>query len=359
LEERILELLPVSLEPGGVETIIIHGESEQGGILWATLNVSDSLEADNAAYAVLPKKTIQKLLYYGEDDFFLIKAFESQQNIRLERVTEYPSIIPDNTVLIIHRTMPQVLPKGNIFIIDPQNDCNLFTVGEFLESPIAALEKKDSALMRFVTLNGVPMSGARKLSLLKSPEHLPVTLLATPENDPLLIQWNTAAPQKDKILTLTTKIKQGDFSLRTSFPILLSHALTFFRGNGGEMETVFKTGNFVSLPIETESRSVRLRAPDGVEKTIPVESGFVALGELFYCGVWEIFDTDSQPVQQIACNLINATESNLRSVSSEEIMFHKNQITGFISRPIRFWLVAAALLLTIADWHLFHRRWID
>jgi hypothetical protein len=359
LEEKILELLPVSLEPGSVETIITHGESEQGGILWATLDVSDSLEADNVAYAVLPQKTIQKLLYYGEDDFFLIKAFESQQNIQLERVTEYPSIIPDNAVLIIHQTVPQVLPKGNIFIIDPQNDCNLFTVGELLESPIAALEKKDTALMRFVNLNGVPMSGARKLSLLKYSEHLPVTLLATPENDPLLIQWNATAHQRDKILTLTTKIKQSDFSLRTSFPILLSHALTFFRGNGGEMEPVFKTGDFVSLPIETKNHLVRLRSPNGIEKMIPVESGFVSLGELFYCGVWEIFDTDSQPVQQIACNLINATESNLRPVLPKEMLLPQNQITGFISCPIRFWLVAAALLLTIADWHLFHRRWMD
>jgi hypothetical protein len=359
LEERILELLPVSLEPDSVETIMIHGESEQGGILWATLDVSDSLEADNAAYAVLPQKTIQKLLYYGEDDFFLMRALESQQNIRLERVTEYPSIVPDNAVLIIHQTTPQVLPKGNLFIIDPQNDCNLFTVGEFLESPIAALEKKDSVLMRFVNLNGVPMSGARKLSLLKSPEHLPITLLATPENDPLLIQWGNSSPQTDKILALTTKIKQGDFSLRTSFPILLSHALTFFRGNGGEMESVVRTGDFVSLPIETKNRSVRLRSPNGVEKMIPVESSFVSLGELFYCGVWEIFDTDSQPVHQIACNLINATESNLRSVSPETMLLPQNQIAGFISHPIRFWLVVAALLLTIADWHLFHRRWIE
>jgi hypothetical protein len=134
-EETLVDLIPILLQPGAVEILVVSGETEQGGVIGATLDFpeqkesrqkADVFETDNTAYAVLPPKPLQKILFYGNEDFLLSKVLESLQNVELHVIGKIPETVPKNNLLVIHRTIPLVLPKGNILIVDPQNDCNLF-----------------------------------------------------------------------------------------------------------------------------------------------------------------------------------------------------------------------------------------
>ena len=59
----------------------------------------------------------------------------------------------------------------------------------------------------------------------------------------------------------------------------------------------------------------------------------------------------------LACNLMNATESNLQV--SEDIRPRQEVLqAGFGGRPLWFYLVLTAFLLTLSEWFLFQRRWI-
>jgi len=68
----------------------------------------------------------------------------------------------------------------------------------------------------------------------------------------------------------------------------------------------------------------------------------------------------TDPIIELACNLANRTESDLRV--SEVLL--KTQppaalAAGWFTRPIWFYLVAAAWLLAAVEWFLYQRRWIS
>ncbi|MCL2742916.1 MAG: hypothetical protein FWE67_03600 [Planctomycetaceae bacterium] len=86
------------------------------------------------------------------------------------------------------------------------------------------------------------------------------------------------------------------------------------------------------------------------------------------CGVWELHEPGSitepggvsPPVLKIACNLTNSESSNLRF--AQESFYAQTPDTAALRtgiRPIWFWFALAALLLTVTEWLLYQRRWVD
>ena len=106
---------------------------------------------------------------------------------------------------------------------------------------------------------------------------------------------------------------------------------------------------------------------------MPINADKMTLGPLDQCGVWRIEEdrptiSDSRsakgigsqtaPLLEIACNLANASESDIRP--SEELIAEKISpspvLAGLGSRPIWFWLLLMGLGLTSIEWCLYQRR---
>ena len=375
LGDRIVDVVPLTLEPNIPQTKIVRDTTPLGGLLRATLKPSetaseDLFPTDNSALAFLPERPTQHIYLYGEDDFFLLKVLQSQPNVELHLLAEPPARVLDDAVLVLHRTVPEKIPAGKVYIIDPRNDCDLFDIGELLEMPIVAKEANDSPLMKFVHLMNLTIRGARSLTL-KSPnrsEDVESTtaewsvLAETPEAAPIYAVRET---NDSEIVILTADLKQGDLALRTAFPIMISQALIRFRGRGGELARAWSTGEAVKLPLRTTGEQVVLRSPTGEERLYPVKSGFASFGMLPEAGVWEILDPnstakDNRVLAQIACNLSDAGESNLRTAPMsfyEETAGTAMLRTG--ARPVWFWLAFIALVFTSLEWFLYQRRWVD
>jgi hypothetical protein len=65
------------------------------------------------------------------------------------------------------------------------------------------------------------------------------------------------------------------------------------------------------------------------------------------------------PVLELACNLANKTESDLRLPESwQDIKAARSATGSFFVRPIWFYLIGAAWLLAVGEWFLYQRRWI-
>ena len=66
------------------------------------------------------------------------------------------------------------------------------------------------------------------------------------------------------------------------------------------------------------------------------------------------------PLFELACNLASRTESDLR-VPEALIKSQPPAVlaAGWFTRPIWFYLVAAAWLLATVEWFLYQRRWIS
>ena len=368
-----IDVVPLKLEAGGKWGQVFEKTSAGGGHLVARLKYNDALAVDNSAWAVLPRREIQPVLLVTSGNLFLQKVFEANPLVKLTVVAQPPETIPSGTVVVYHRTAPDKLPPGSVFVIDPANSSDVYSVGEPLENAIVTKQDKDSPLMSHVRLDNVVMPEARKL-VPTQPELVQVLATAI-STDPLFF---AVARPEGKVLVLTVNLDKGDLPLRTAFPISVGNALHWFAGNKIDLRESLATGSlatvtssdFAATPQGTE---LVLVSPSGLRKPLPFRADKVTFGPIDQCGVWRIEEDrpttkDSRPgkgsgpsttpLLEIACNLANAPESDIRP--PEELFAEKIPqspvLAGLGSRPIWFWLLLLGLGLTSIEWCLYQRR---
>jgi hypothetical protein len=268
-------------------------------------------------------------------------------------------------ITVFHRKVPAQLPPGQVLVIEPENSCDLWQVGDNLQNPIVTKQDKDSPLMAHVRLDNVMMPEARKLTL---PENAQV-LVAALTGDPLYCAFERP---EGKVLVLTVNLEQGDLPLRTAFPIMATNALAWFTGNRGELRESLATGATTEVDLSqhaalgTQPSALSLWTPDKQPRPLPPNVSKTTIGPLDQCGVWSIGaqapagKEQATPVLEIACNLANKGESDIRS---PEMLLTAAEAapaaSGFGVRPIWFYLLALAWVLVAVEWYLYQRRWIS
>jgi von Willebrand factor type A domain/Aerotolerance regulator N-terminal len=391
-----IDVVPLKLEANGKWSHVFEKTSAEGGHLLAHLNFQsttnntgqtpmslatdrshqDTLEADNSAWAVLPRREIQPVILVTSGNLFLQKVFEVNPLVKLTVVEQPPETIPAGTVVVYHRTSPAALPKGSVFVIDPANSSDIYTVGEPLESAIVTKQDKDSPLMSHVRLDNVVMPEARKLAP-NQPE-LTQVLAAAVSTDPLFFAVNRS---EGKVLVMTVNLDKGDLPLRTAFPIFVGNALHWFAGNKSDLRESLATGSVTTVTSSDfvspmRGNQIILSDPTGLKRSLPMIVDKTTFGPLDQCGIWKIEDEQptsitsstanesrliSGSLMEIACNLSNSTESDIRPPN--ELLSEKTTpsplLSGIGSRPIWFWLSLLALALTSIEWWLYQRRVIS
>ncbi len=392
LNDEPIDVVPLKLEAGGKWSQVFEKTSAEGGHLIATLTHHDALAADNTARAVLPRREIQPVLLVTSGNLFLQKVFEVNPLVKLTVASETPATLPAGTVVVFHRVVPEKIPAGQVFIIDPANASDLYTVGEPIANPIVTKQDKDSPLMAHVRLDNVLMPEARALTPTRPDETKILAEAVTKE--PIFFAVNRP---EGKVLVLTVNLDKGDLPLRTAFPITVANALHWFAGNKGDLRESLPAGSFATVTAADFARPSKgeplaLRSPTGELKPLPANVEKLIVGPLDQCGVWSIVvagqglraegqgtektnaastsesslslapqPSPLSPLLEIACNLASAAESDIRP--PEELLETKGTVSpvlaGLGSRPMWFWLLLAGLVLTTVEWCLYQRRVIS
>jgi hypothetical protein len=369
LNDDVVDVIPVKLQPGGQWSETIDKTSTEGGRLTARLDHADALAVDNTAWALLPRREPLQVLLVTEPNLFLEKVLEANPLVQLQVAREVPAQAPAGTVFILHRQVPGRLPAGPVFVIDPAGPCELWELGDPLENPIVTKQDRDSLLMTHVRLDNVVMPQARKLAFLT---HAHV-LAGGITNDPL---YASIERPDGKVLVLTVNLDQGDLPLRTAFPILMTNALGWFAGAAGELREAQVTGVVTEVPLPAVPAGavpplpLALWSPDGAPpRALPAGLAQVAIGPFDRCGIWSIAPVAAgtappRPVEpaalEIACNLANRAETDLRPAPEVVAEIRSEPLAaGLMTRPIWYYLVALAWLLTGLEWYLYQRRWIS
>ncbi len=387
LNQDLVDVVPLQLAPGQCWSQTLEKTSADGGVLVAKLDHADPLAADNSAWAVLPRRDPLSVTLVTEGNLFLQKVFESHPLVRLTNV-EPAAWKPEigSTLTVFHRFVPKRLPAGSVLFIDPRASCDLWQVGESLPNLIVGRQASDSPLMAHVRLDNVLMPEARQLTL-ASTDGVHV-LAASVSGDPLLL---TIERSGTKSLVLTVNLDEGDLPLRTAFPILMANALTWFTDSRGELREALSTGTTtqVQLPalrnsvsgdtpskfVGTHDQRLWLQAPDGRRQPLPHNIERLTLGPFDQCGLWSLvaappgkaelnLGKSSEPVAtvllELACNLANRTESELRLKNFEMTNGSTAPLrtTSWDNRPVWFVLVLLAWLLLALEWWAYQRRWI-
>ena len=385
-----VDVVPLELEPGEVWRRTFAKTDEAGGELVARLVFEDIprdddsvvaptqnlLTADDTARAVLPPRDRVPVILVTPGNLFLQQVFAANPLVDLTLRTDPPASVPEGTVLVLHRTMPAELPAGDVFVIDPRNDCDFFTVGEELTNPaVAATDAADrSPLLANVRLDRVEIPKARRLKLNQDAD---AEVLAEADGAPLMF---TARRPNGKALVLAVDFDATDLPLRTGFPILAVNALTWFTDAAGELRPAAATGAVVRVPLPdgADSAEWSVVPPSGVADPLPAGLAEVTLGPLADAGFWHVAPVRPSPsvgenrdpdatfpnaagwpdgTVPVAVNLTAPAESDTRAVAPTSQTDDAAGVAG--GRPWWFLLTAAAFALIGVEWWLYQRRFIQ
>ncbi len=357
LNGEVVDVVPLKLAPGAAHHQVFEKTSTAGGRVLARLNRADALPADNQAWAILPRREIRPVTLVTKGNLFLEKVFEANAGVKLSvSRTPLKSAPPAGTLTVFHRDVPEKLPNGPVLVIQPSQSTDLWEIGETLQNPIVTQQDKDSPLMAHVRLDNVLMPEAKKLK----PKGQPKILASAVSGDPLYLAFDRP---EGKVLVLTVDLDKGDLPLQTAFPIMAANALGWFAGTKGELRESTATGSVVEWELPPNSTaSYTLHSPSGRPAALPVRSARATIGPLDQCGIWTIdhgtAQVDAKPEFELACNLANRQESDLRP--PQDWAPNSNVLqAGFGGRPLWYLLIIAAWALVGMEWYLYQRRWIS
>ncbi|GAB5404874.1 MAG: BatA and WFA domain-containing protein [Aureliella sp.] len=411
LEDSLVDVLPLELQPGETQTRIVDHTSATGGVMKATLEIDDALSTDNHAVALLPTRITVPIRLVSEGDLFLLSVLRSIPLVELSLESAFDPEASRAKVHVFDRKVPEKLPSGPVLVIDPQNDCELWKVGDVLEQPVVASIDGQSPLTQHVRLDNILFPGARRLDFTVETE----TLIGSPDESPLFAR--IARPSGD-VVVLSCSLAKGDLPLRIAFPVLMKNTIERFQGDAGQLKPAVPTGEMVAIDVpssivpsesqqtadqadstvvaddasvivaaadssaEGQQAQYQLIAPDGTSAPVAVSGGRVNVGPLQSTGLWRLTaakeNTDTAGESQtaeaeteadnpdstipsdenevrIACNLVSAEESNL--MPAVELPRAKELDAMLLGgRSLWFYLTLVATCLIGTEWWLFHRR---
>jgi hypothetical protein len=365
LKDAVVDVLPLTLEAGGSWRQVIEYRSAAGGVLTATLDPPDALLADNRAWALLPGREPLPVTLVSEGDWYLRNVLRAVPHIQLSMVKDLPQPADTSSarlasLLILHGQIPSTLPPGPVMVIDPRSSCDLWQLGDKLTTPVVAKQDDEAVLMAHVRLTNLLLPGACRMKLLGPGQ----VLASGAEGEPLLVAFERPA---GRVVVLTVDLNSGELPWRVAFPVLMGNALAWLAGNLGELQEGSATGSLVTVDLPSPPTGPfvpLLRSPRQQIKRLPADTARLTVGPFDTCGVWAI-DVATPTTQarstalEIACNLTNARESDLRPPAGITPSAPMAAAFGLGGQPLWFYFLVSAWLLMGVEWFLYQRRWIS
>ena len=374
LDERPVDIFPLKLQPNETWSRTLEKTSLEGGALKATLSKfendqgedlskNNKLDVDDIAWAILPDRVIQPVLIVSPGNLFLQKVFEANPLVRVTVQKEIPTTWPENTVIVLHKIIPDPLPSNPLFIIDPDTNSSLFSIDGLIDSPLVTEQDKDSPLMTHVRLDNVMFPNTKKLTFLTQTAK-PVASCVGGES-----LFATLAHGDKKAVVLGVNLEQSDLAFRTVFPILASNAIAWFSSQSGELSLAISGGDTArlnrSLSASVPPENLWLISP-GLQ--VKRQSGST-VGPLKETGVWEVFEWDANGnptaetlratgklVDRYAVNLESSSETDLRNTNDSDRAPKQTSIASWFSYPPWYYLAILIGSLLVLEWGMYQRR---
>ena len=374
LEQRPVDILPLKLQPNETWSRTLEKTSLEGGVLKASLtkfendkaedrSKNNKLEVDDVAWAILPDRVIQPVLIVTPGNLFLQKVFEANPLVRVTVQKEIPTTWPENTVVVLHKLIPDPLPPNPLLIIDPDSNSSLFRVDGLVDSPLVTEQDKSSPLMTHVRLDNVTFPNTKKLTFLTDTAK---TIASSVGGEAI---FTTLLHGDEKAVVLGVNLEQSDLAFRTVFPILASNAIAWFSNQSGELSLALPGGDTTmlssSLTANGDLEKLWLVSPSGQVK---LQTGRT-VGPLQETGVWELFHLDTQDIPTVeslrstgrmpdryAVNLASSTETDLRDANDAELVSSQTSLASWFSYPPWYYLAILIGLLLVVEWGMYQRR---
>ncbi len=354
----------------------------------------DVLAADDVAFAVVPPRRRVRVLLVSEGNLFLQASLLVRENVSFDVRTPaaYRADVEArgdaaragyDVVIVDAADVPLDAPGGYLLLGPPAAPgAGAWPPGTrvlgAVEEPRVGRVDRHHPLARDLVLDGLDIQ--RAVAVKPAPGDRVV--VATRGGRPLLYTHREGeGARARRFAVLTFDVRQSLLPLRTSFPLLVVNALSWFVAERDALLYPVATGADASVAWDDGGPSARpplaLRGPGGVE----AEGVRLLAGRLRFRADWSgVYEPVAArgsaanarpPARAVAVNLADPAEGAVRPRGDYPVWEAPRPaaagraseggggsagLAGWLTPPWRV-LVLGALLLALGEWFTYHRRW--
>ncbi|MBI4706016.1 MAG: VWA domain-containing protein [Deltaproteobacteria bacterium] len=321
----------------------------------------DDMPVDDVAYGRVPagRRLPVVLAAAGEPSPWLLRALVSdeQAEVRAGSVEELlgaPRALHDAFV-VVQGACPAAVPGGDLLVVNPPpGQCFGAVVGAVIESPLLTSWDATDARLRFVSLDGVFLSQARRIE----PESRAQALIRSSAG---AIAADISTSARAATL-LGFDVGESNWPLKASFVLFVRNLLEQARahrtsGPGGAA----LAGEPLRASVPPAVREVQLEAPGGERELVPAHGGLAVVPDPWRAGLYRLSWTGQNGgTFVVPVNLVSEAESDLARKPASEAgpgFDVAAQARAPVAHRGRGWLLALlALGLVVLDvWYLTRR----
>ncbi len=361
------------------------------GILELRLTDSDALPQDDRAWVAVNSSRRPKVLLITPGDKPLELAISTPCAQELADVTiAAPDILASKDfqhsaatgtydLIIYDRCRAEQMPQSNTLFIaalpplpEPSADKSSsaeagprwWSLGELITSPQIIDSARNHPLMQWLDMANVEIAEAQAVTppaggtrLLDSNKGTLLAIAPRDEFEDVVLGFEIYGADKQG-----QPLANTNWPIRHSFPTFVYAVLKYLGGNRTALAAEMpKLGQTIALKSNTASDQLQVRTPSGTTVAVPRSTSgsfhFSATDEL---GPYEIPD-QGKTADRFTINLFNSAESDLRPPQGNSLQIGQVPVpatSGYASarRETWKWLLAAALVVLLAEWYIYNRR---
>lgn len=317
---------------------------------------ADLLTVDNTAYAVIQESEARTVLLVTEENLFLEQALATLPGVRAFKAPPgRPLPAQPFDLTIFDRTLPTALPAGDVlFIAPPGSVSGLFGVEVDEVGAVGRLVGLEGdERLTFVDLEAVSVLKYRPLADVEWAD-----ALISANGVPLMIAGER---EGRRVGIFAFALADSDLPLQIAFPVLMANLVDWFTPQGALSDTAISVGQPEVIRPPLDAEAVRVTAPDGTTRELPIESGEVLYTDTAQIGIYGVEILRGGAViltESFAVNLFSPAESDITprpaTLNGQALTVNTADEQG----QWEFWplLALIALFILLLEWNIYHRR---
>src|SRR5579864_5079438 len=300
----------LSIDPNGVATPEWDDLPTAAHTLEASIDASDSLALDNAAWAVVGGDRPTRVLLVSDGNVFVERALSLRSGTQVTRVApgDYTPQAEAYDLIVLDGFVPPSLPAGaSVLLLHPPADNGWLTVGSDVSVSSVSAARPGDPLLQDVPLDGTHISHSRYMTAPAWAD----PVLSSPET-PLLLVGEQGGR---RLGVLGFDVHQSDLPLQPGFPVLMQHLLDWLVPQASTATPVVQVGDSVALAPLPDAASLDVQTPDGQRIQVGPPFPAPAFTATTAPGLYDVIQRDTagrESTSYFAANFVSPIESQLK-----------------------------------------------
>lgn len=365
-QDSLLLAEQVTIPARSQESRILSGLAESAAIFQASisdpLNMDQPLDVfdlDNHAYAAYQPASPGRTLLVTPGNLFLeqvLAVLPVLTPFRMvpEEGSEFTLPPEPFDLLVLDGVFPSepILPPGNLLLINPPSNPLFEVTGSY--NVTASLHAASDPLVSNIDPGAIHISQASQVELPTWAKPLLYT-----DQGPLLFSGETLGR---RVAVFCFDLHQSDLPLQVAFPILMAQLSSYLvPPQGIQSSGSLQPGESLEILPPLNTDQVVVIAPSGASASIAPGETSILFTQTDELGLyWVSYLSEAGTTSEhFAVNLFSEQESDIQPAEHITIgsaPLSASDQNAISMRPLWHWFAAAALILLMLEWGLYHGR---